>query len=156
MKTFKDNKGREWPVTINTSALKRVRDELGVNLGNEITLHESWVKLRGDNLFVIEAAWSIIRPLAEPKNVTADDFADSMAGDAIGPCADAIMEGLQDFFRSPAIRHALQRVNAVAGKEIERQAAAMLQQLEASISGKPSTGSPESAASIPPNSPSES
>jgi hypothetical protein len=32
MKTFSDNSGRSWGVTINVGAVKRVRDACGVNL----------------------------------------------------------------------------------------------------------------------------
>jgi hypothetical protein len=85
MKTFKDNKGRDWPVRIDVRALQRVRDGFNYNLADRTVITDTLQKLFNDDLFVVEVAWRIVQPEALKKGVDEDDFFAAMEADVIAP-----------------------------------------------------------------------
>jgi len=117
MKTFSDNQGRTWTVTINVECIKRVKTLLGVNLLDAIE-GELVERLVTDPVLLCDCVYAICKPEAEARGITDEDFGRAMAGDAIEHACTALLEELVDFFPEPKRR--------VLAKAIER-----LRQLEA-------------------------
>lgn len=167
MARFKDNAGREWDITITTATIKRVRaSALAVDL-LEIVEGKLLTRLYRDPVFLVDLVYEICRPQCEEKDVSAEQFGEAMAGDAIAGAVDALTKGLTDFFPLAEDRENLglvkAKVDAVmkAGTAIARE---RLESLDVNVlaaqvlqrAGELSGNVPESSASTPAPSPSPS
>ena len=109
MKTFTDNAGRTWTVSINVDAIKRVRGLLSVDL-LEILDGKLIEKLYRDPVLLCDVICAVCKPEADARNVTDEDFGRAMAGDAIEHATKALLEELVGFSPSPRDRANLQRI----------------------------------------------
>ena len=103
MKTFSDNQGRTWTVTINVECIKRVKTLLGVNLLDAIE-GELVERLVTDPVLLCDCVYAVCKPEAEARGITDEDFGRAMAGDAIEHACTALLEELVDFFPEPKRR----------------------------------------------------
>jgi hypothetical protein len=99
MKTFTDNASRTWTVAINVSSIKRVKDTLDVNLLEAIEGH-LLERLVSDPVLLCDLLFVLCKPEADAKQVTDEEFGQSMAGDAIDRATTALLEELVNFFPS--------------------------------------------------------
>jgi len=104
MKTFNDNAGRTWTVSINVDAIKRVKGLLDINLldvasgeskGNDRGLLG---RLSGDPILLCDVLFALCKPEADTRKVSDEEFGRGMAGDAIDHATTALLEELVDFF----------------------------------------------------------
>ena len=109
MKTFTDNAGRTWTITINVDAIKRVRGLLQVNL-LEVIEGKLIDRLIGDPVLLCDVLFALVKPEAETKQISDEDFGRAMAGDSIDHATTALLEELVSFFPSPRDRANLNRV----------------------------------------------
>lgn len=117
MKSFTDTLGREWKIDLTIGAMKRVKDELGLDL---LAPHEKPGEsaderaksklfkgrrallvsvLNSDPSLLIDVICQIIAPQMEAKKVTGDDFAESLGGDAAYQAYRAFHDEWSDFFQ---------------------------------------------------------
>jgi len=157
MKTFTDNAGRTWTLTLTIDAAKRVKSLLDVNLleleaGDPPLL----TKLGTDVILLCDAIFALVKPQADAAGVTDEQFAAAMGGDAILAAQTAFYEELVDFFRKLGRTDLAKAVDAqrrmidLAVQRIETRIDRL--DLEAAIEttlGEPSTNSPPSLASTP-------
>lgn len=108
MKTFTDNAGRVWTITVNVDAIKRVRGLLNVNLA---AVGENNFKLLSDLLsdpvLLVDVLFVLCKAEADARSITDVQFGQSMAGDAITAAAEAMLEELTSFFPSAQGRAAM-------------------------------------------------
>jgi len=104
MKTFSDNTGRSWMLTVNVGAVKRVKALIGVDL-LEAVEGKLIERLASDPVLLCDVVYALCKPQADQLNVSDEDFGRSMAGDAIDNATSAMLEELVDFF--PHRRRAL-------------------------------------------------
>lgn len=109
MKTFRDNNGKEWNVTINVATIKRVRDLTKVNL-LEIVEGSLIEKLFRDPILLCDVIYVICKPDADRQNVSDEAFGRAMSGDAIEQATVALLEELVNFFPSQRDRANLAKV----------------------------------------------
>jgi hypothetical protein len=112
MKTFNDNAGRTWTVTINVDAFKRVKTLLGVNL-MEAVEGKLLERLVADPILLCDVIYAVCKPQADAANVTDVQFGQAMGGDAIDLATTALLEELCDFFpqgRRTLLRKALEKL----------------------------------------------
>ena len=120
MKTFKDNAGRSWTVTVNVDAVKRVRSLLSVNL-LEVLDGKLIERLAGDPVLLCDVLYALVKPEADERKVTDEEFGRSMAGDAIEQGTTALLEELVDFFpqaRRRLLAKALEKLKAWEAKAL--------------------------------------
>jgi hypothetical protein len=121
MKTFNDNAGRTWTVTINVDSVKRVKSLLDVNL-MEVVDGKLLERLAGDPILLCDVIYAVCKPEADAKNVSDEDFGRAMAGDAIDLATTALLEELVDFFpqgRRNLLRKALAKLKKLESMAIE-------------------------------------
>ncbi len=160
MKTFQDNNGRTWTITVNVDAIKRVRSLLDVNL-LDVVDGKLLERIVSDPVLLCDVIYCLVKPDADARQVTDEDFGRAMAGDAIDHATTALLEELVDFFPGPKRRvlaKALAKLKALEARalqvaetrlddpELEAQIEAALNE---SIAGSSSGSSPVSSASIP-------
>ena len=176
MKTFNDNAGRAWTVTVNVDAIKRVKSLLAVNL-MEAVEGKLLERLVSDPVLLCDVIYAVCKPEADAKSIGDEDFGRSMAGDAIDLATTALLEELCDFFpkgRRRLLRKALEKLKKLESialtaaetrldsPELERRMAEELEamepvptrslapsRIEGTATGGSSGNSPASSASIP-------
>jgi hypothetical protein len=121
MKTFTDNTGRSWSVTINVGAVKRVRDACGVNLLDAVggALIQ---QLIDDPVLLADIVYCLVKEAADAAGITDEQFGRCLAGDAIDAATAAVLEELVDFFplrRRTVLRKALEKAKALEAMGIE-------------------------------------
>jgi hypothetical protein len=165
MRTFKDNAGRTWTVSVDVAAVKRARSLAGVDM---LDLTGTMSRIEKDPVLVCDTLWAIVKPQADHTGIDEESFFSSLAGDCIEAAARALLAELVDF--SPnhreraALRVVLDRTWAATDKRLDLMEASLprlVEQLEREIgtagptnSGDSSSGSPASSESIPVLSPS--
>lgn len=129
MKTFVDNAGRTWTVTLNVDAIKRVRGLLNVDLLEilEGTLIERLIR---DPVLLCDVVYAVCKPEADARNVTDEEFGRAMAGDAIEQATTVLLEELVAFCPSPRDRKNLGRVLTTTRRMMDRARDLIEQRLE--------------------------
>jgi hypothetical protein len=112
MRTFNDNAGRTWTVTVNVDAFKRVKSLLNVNL-MEAVEGKLLERLVADPILLCDVIYAVCKPQADAANVSDMQFGQAMGGDAIELATTALLEELCDFFpqgRRVLLRKALEKL----------------------------------------------
>jgi hypothetical protein len=108
---FKDSEGREWDVGLPWDVVRRLKDKEGINLLE--FAEDKFAKFRevmSDPLAMLDLLWAIVKPQAEAKQMTRDQFEKAMGGDALYE-AQLSFEGAYLFFtHNPKTRSALKRL----------------------------------------------
>ena len=157
MKTFKDNEGREWCVSIDVAAVKRCRDLLNEDL---LDVQQVLQRLMVDPILLCDVVYVVCKPQADQLGVTDEQFAQAMGGRAIARAKQALVEELVDFFPEEAdrvnLRAALKKFNEMAARAREMirlriDSPKLTEEIEAALSavGDSYGGSPANSASTP-------
>ena len=157
MKTFTDNAGRTWTVSLTIDAAKRVKGLLNVNLLEpEAGSPPLLTRLGTDVILLCDVVFALIKPQADAAGVTDEQFAAALGGDVILAAQTAFYEELVDFFRKLGRTDLAKAVDAqrrmidLAVRRIETRIDRL--DLEAAVEstlGEPSTSSPPSSESTP-------
>ena len=99
MKTFTDNANRSWNISVTVDAVKRVRSLLDVDL-TEAAAGKLIQELSDNPVLLCDVIYCIIKPQADEKDISDEDFGRAMAGDAIDQATTAFLEDLVNFFPS--------------------------------------------------------
>lgn len=117
MASFKDDKGRSWRVNITATTVRRVKDLTGVYLP---TLVEDQFRgidsLAQDVIQFIDVLYAVVLPDAEKDGVAVEQFGDALGGDSIERAAQALTNGIVDFFpedRRRVLRSFLEKAKTV-------------------------------------------
>ncbi|TVQ64486.1 MAG: hypothetical protein EA379_01325 [Phycisphaerales bacterium] len=120
MKQFKDNEGRTWDVVMDTTALKRVRSLLGVDLMQLIN-GDLVAKMQADPALVVDVAYVMCKDQADERGVSDEDFGRAMRGDPIAYATQAVLDEFCEYCPDPRDRAALGRVLAAMRAVIDRK-----------------------------------
>jgi len=121
MKTFKDNEGRSWNVSVNVAAMKRVKTLLNLNLMDAVE-SDLIQRLATDPMLLCDVIYAICKPDADKRNVSDEQFGQSMAGDVIEHATVALLEELVDFFpdaKRQVLRKAVEKFKKVQTRAVE-------------------------------------
>ena len=166
MKSFTDNTGRTWTLSVTVGTIKRVRALCGVDLANIITLEagkqpkvDLLERLASDPVLLVDVLYAVCKPEADAKNITDEEFGRAMAGDAIELATAALLDEVIDFF--PEAKRQVFRKILDATRRFEVKSKQALTELltDPELDGKidaaleqlmnSSSASPESPESIP-------
>jgi hypothetical protein len=120
MKTFADNAARTWAITVNVAAVKRVRELLGVNI-LEIADQKGKLleRLVEDPCVLCDVLWCLVKPEAEAKGISDEEFGRALGGDALDQATDALLTEIADFFpksRREVLRRIVQKLSVLQQK----------------------------------------
>ena len=106
MKTFTDNKGRNWNIEINIATVKRLK---GFNINLMDAIRGDLIKeVSDDPIYLADLIFYICKPQADELKISDEDFGSALAGDAIQKATDALLDELIDFF-PPGKRQVLRK-----------------------------------------------
>ena len=121
MRTFTDNAGRTWTVTVNVDGIKRVRSLLNINL---LDVLDDGCKLladlHDDPVLLVDVLYCLCKPEADRLQVTDEQFGRAMSGDSLLQAAGALLESLSDFFPNARQRAAMKDPVAKTHTVIDR------------------------------------
>ncbi len=142
MRLFHDDLDRQWRLSINVATVKRVR-RIFSEEGEPFDLLDADlpIKLASDPALFADLLWELVDKSQHP-DVTPEQFAEGLGGDAIERASDAFIEELFDFF--PKGRRELNR--AIYRKIKKTQAALVektVKEIENSTSSEDVTSYPE-------------
>jgi len=152
VRTFKDNKGREWNVLVGVNELRRVRQLVGVDLMQVVEGHLA-EELAKDPVRLCDVLYALCQPQADAQHISDVEFGEGLAGDAIERAVSALLDALVDFF--PSRQGSLLRLAREKMQDVTNLALDMAKQnLEAiepmlPASGDKSMSAPESSDAIP-------
>lgn len=99
MHTFKDSAGRTWPLHIDVTAIKRVRELVGVDLLKACE-GEVISQLADDPVMLVDVVCALLRPQMDAREITDEQLAEALVGDAIDAASTALVEDLISFFQA--------------------------------------------------------
>lgn len=152
-RTFIDNAGHSWQIAVTVSTIRRVRAEAGVDLaaagrtapGGESVLE----RIASDPVLLADALYAIVRPEAEARKISPEQFGEALAGDAVEAAADALVEEIVDFFPTP-VRARWRRAMDLAKAARSRNEAQVDRELERMAEGAAAEPPSPSTPSAPP------
>ncbi|HEX4123765.1 MAG TPA: hypothetical protein VHY37_03500 [Tepidisphaeraceae bacterium] len=95
MQSFLDKNNRKWDVEINAYTAKKVREATGVYLGR---MDQNTLSELSDPTKLSDVLYAACQKQAEKANVTADDFAEALDGNAAENATKALYAAIVDFF----------------------------------------------------------
>ena len=118
-------------MTVDVNALKRVRDHLGVDLGQPFQPPDDPVLYRicRDPILAVDVLYCVVKPQADERDMSSWDFGSALAGGTVRQAIDALMAGLVNFFQNlgrtdaaeglPKLRELYSSLVAEAGSEVK-------------------------------------
>jgi hypothetical protein len=104
MHAFTDSKGQPWELRITAGTVKRCAEYLKVDIGNPARSapgEESLlVRFDTDLVFKVDLLYCVLKPEVDARQLTDEQFAECLEGDALQAAHDAFYEELLDFCRS--------------------------------------------------------
>ena len=156
MKTFNDNSGKNWSVSLNVDAIKRVRTLVDVDLMQAVG-GKLLERLTTDPVLLCDVLYAVCKAEADAKNVTDEEFGRALGGDAIDAATTALLEELVDFFpqaKRRVLGKAMGKLKTLQARalevaELHLDSPELDREIEAALSGVGSLsgnlpGSPES------------
>lgn len=116
MSEFKDSEGRKWRINLTLGGVKKVMDELGINLLDltqfaDTSDGSATLKLVNDDLFVGEIVAILLEKQAEGYGLKREDVLDLFDGATTKRAQEAFLEEYAFFFKD--------RENATAAKFVD-------------------------------------
>lgn len=97
MRTFNDNTGQAWSIEITVNDGRRVRQALGVDLF-DVGPEGPLARCRTDVILLVDLLSVILTPEINRRELTAEQFAAVLVGDALDRATEALLWGVIDFF----------------------------------------------------------
>lgn len=97
MKTFVDNSGKTWTVSITVGTIKRVKDLLGINLIQAIT-GDLIEKLETDICLFVDILYVVCKDQAQANSISDEKFGTLLGGDSLEQATDCFLDELINFF----------------------------------------------------------
>jgi hypothetical protein len=121
MTTFLDSEGREWRLALTIGLCRKIRDEVGVDIGN-LKDGQAFLQMAADPYRFAETLWMLCEVQAEKTGVSPEQFAEGLTGDALDGALVALLEAAANFTRAPmrgAVRTMLQTSMEATQKGLE-------------------------------------
>jgi hypothetical protein len=96
MATFQDAAGRVWHVRITVATVRRVNELLGLDL-LQLAGGPLIAQLSTDPSTLADVLYVVCKPQADAEAITAEAFADQIAGDVIDRATEALLNAMVDF-----------------------------------------------------------
>jgi hypothetical protein len=116
MPDFKDTRGRTWTVSVNCTSIERAKSGCSVDLLQIVEAGGELLRKLENPILLVSTLYHLVKPQADKQSppVTAEDFGEAMAGDAIDAGAAALLEDVANFFpkdRRPALKALMHKAN---------------------------------------------
>lgn len=150
MAQFTDSAGRVWSLDLDLTTADEIKATHDLDLLDLEDGDRTYQRLNTDARLVVALVWDLVKPAAEAKKITVEEFRRAMKPTAIRAAKEAVVEAIADFSPSPEVAEAMRKVFRAAAKKMKIALEAIDESdLMAATSGVSVGNSPESLASIP-------
>lgn len=121
MSNWKDSQGRSWSMAVTISTVKRTRDLAGINL-LDVFDGKLLSQLSQDPELLVNTIYAVCKPQADAAGVSDEQFGELLVGDAIEQAAEALVQGIIDFFprdRRPVLNRLWAKTKSVNEATLE-------------------------------------
>ena len=102
MRTFRDERGRDWSIHLSIDAVKRAKALAGFDLMRLGEIDANGVpniqRLAVDVVTVCDVAFAVLKPQADKLGVSDAQFAEGLGGDGMRLLQEAVLAEVRDFF----------------------------------------------------------
>jgi len=124
MSFFVDKNAVKWDAAITVGAAKRIKALTGFDVMAVAEKEsQSLTLLHQDPLTLVDVLYAACKPQADDKGITDVQFGESFDGEAIEKAADALVEGIINFFpprRRGPLRKAMDKMRQMEDLAMER------------------------------------
>lgn len=114
---FADEHGDAWDVKVTGGTIKRVKNMMAGENGNPVNIIDI-INLKTDTArrfssdveFQVDLLWAVCHPQAVIRNVSAEQFAERLAGDAFGEAINRLLDAVVNFTPNAAVRANLRSI----------------------------------------------
>lgn len=119
MAQFQDAAGRAWSIELDLTTADEIKAAHGLDLLDLEDGDRTYQRLNTDARLVVALVWDLVKPSAEAKNVTLEDFRRAMKPTAVRAAKEAVVEAIADFSPSPEVAEAMRKVFRAASKKMK-------------------------------------
>ncbi len=121
MKSFKDNIGREWQLSININTIRKIKEKFKIDVSLFLRIDQEGLNVAelqklDDPLLLTDLLFFICEKQAESQGITAESFADAISGNAIESATWAFLEAVAEFWPLSK-RNAMMKLLEVSRKQ---------------------------------------
>lgn len=116
MKQFKDTQGRSWTIEVNIRQIRRVRDQVNVDLYSLFA--DEAKRLFSDPVLLVDTLYVLCQAQCEERKMSDRDFGEAFDGEVLEKAADALLEEVVSFF--PQSRQTILRATINKSRELEQ------------------------------------
>ncbi len=98
MAKFTDSEGRNWLIRVDVTAIKAVRNQCGINLGDIGEAPEYFARLADDPVLLCDMLFVLCEEQVQERGLSDADFGRLLFGDVIAHATMALGEAIADFF----------------------------------------------------------
>jgi hypothetical protein len=116
MALFIDTTGAPWSIALNVALMRRIKQQLGVDLLKAIDDPRTLHALSDDVVVLVDTVWLCVESAAKELGVTDEQFGERLNGETLDQAARALMEALVEFFplnRRPILQKILEKSAAM-------------------------------------------
>jgi hypothetical protein len=124
MQTFKDTEAREWQLSINMGSARRAKEATGFDLLDNST-GLAMASLADDLNTLVSVLYALVKPQADGRGLTEEQFADALSGDTLDSATEALLAAYCDFL--PAASRAVVQQAIDQARELHSQMVAAMQ-----------------------------
>ena len=133
MASYEDANGRKWRIELDGFLMRRIKQEIGINICDLVGSEDAVPQLLQDIEKVIDTIWICVEEQAVAAKVDEIEFAKGFKGDYLGSATDCLLDAVVDFFPSPAQREAsaaLLKKGREMGKALTEAATEAIERVE--------------------------
>lgn len=119
MAAFKDNKGKLWELNLTTTSAKRIQSLTQFNILSR--KEDVWQRLSDDMILLVDVIYAMVKPDADAKGITDEQFGESLVGDAIVEATKALQETYVLFFPAQQRANLQKMMKALDSLENQKQ-----------------------------------
>jgi len=98
MRSFTDSDGAVWPLRVNAAALKRVKDQCGIDFLDTEATDSMWDAIIGDPVEFMGVLRAVCEPEIVARNMTEPQFFERLTGKAMFEAKRNLADEIVDFF----------------------------------------------------------
>jgi len=120
MGKFVDSQGRDWTLAVDIVGVKRVKNAVGVDLLSDVEAAQK--QLADDVVLLVDVLYLLVKPQADERKVSDEDFGRSLKGEPIENATLVLMQEIADFFpprKRAALRMLLEKSQVLEEKALE-------------------------------------
>lgn len=96
---FKDDKGRDWDLSISLGTARRLHREEVVSLIGDKDSFERLIYVLADPVAMLDVIWAIVKPEAVKREIDQSDFEEAIGTSSLADAIDCVRKSIENFIQ---------------------------------------------------------